>query len=321
VGPPEMKIPTFGLVFFFWENLVKVDGMNPATLITTCTLRLECQVNNKTSIGTAFLYNFAIEVEVDGQKQFVGVPMLVTNNHVVSEAETLNTLITLCSEAQELTDAVISEDDVHQHFVISNLKSKVIPHPDPNVDVCIIPIADITNQLPSGKKMRHSFISAGFHLPQEEESFTRPIEPILMIGYPNGLWDEQNNRPITRQGLTASHPLQLWNKKRQFVIDAACFGGSSGSPVFLFEDGMYRSGQNSYGPGTRVRFLGILFAGPQVSQSGRFEQKEIPTSADIVPVIDGMMNLGFVAHANVLLDYIPILEPIVRNEVLKRSAN
>ena len=30
------------------------------------------------------------------------------------------------------------------------------------------------------------------------------IEEIVMIGYPNGLWDSVNNMPIARRGITAT---------------------------------------------------------------------------------------------------------------------
>ncbi len=44
-----------------------------------------------------------------------------------------------------------------------------------------------------------------------------------MIGYPNGIWDEANNMPIIRRGITATHPNFNYNGKPEFMIDAACF--------------------------------------------------------------------------------------------------
>jgi len=32
------------------------------------------------------------------------------------------------------------------------------------------------------------------------------LENITMIGYPNGIWDEKNNMPIVRRGITATNP-------------------------------------------------------------------------------------------------------------------
>lgn len=52
-----------------------------------------------------------------------------------------------------------------------------------------------------------------------------------MVGYPDGIWDEFNNQPIVRRGITATHPKNDFNGKGEFLIDAVCFPGSSGSPV------------------------------------------------------------------------------------------
>lgn len=60
-----------------------------------------------------------------------------------------------------------------------------------------------------------------------------------MIGYPNGLWDSQNNLPIIRRGITATSVKKDYNGKKEFLIDAAVFPGSSGSPVFIFNEGSY----------------------------------------------------------------------------------
>jgi hypothetical protein len=48
-----------------------------------------------------------------------------------------------------------------------------------------------------------------------------------MVGYPNGLWDTANNFPLIRRGVTATHIKNNYNGKSEFVIDIACYGGSS----------------------------------------------------------------------------------------------
>ena len=59
------------------------------------------------------------------------------------------------------------------------------------------------------------------------------VEDVLMIGYPNGLWDTTHNMPIIRRGTIATDIKLDYNEKKEFVIDAACFPGSSGSPVLF----------------------------------------------------------------------------------------
>jgi hypothetical protein len=65
------------------------------------------------------------------------------------------------------------------------------------------------------------------------------LEDIVMVGYPIGLWDKVNNMPIIRRGITATHPKLPYNGREEFMIDAACFPGSSGSPVVLYNETGY----------------------------------------------------------------------------------
>jgi hypothetical protein len=183
-----------------------------------------------------------------------------------------------------------------------DLVNNVILHPNPSVDIAAIFFLPFANAVPQDMQPRFAALSEKFHLTPQEKTFTRTVEPILMIGYPNGLWDTANNRPIARRGVTASHPLDSWEGQRMFVIDAACYRGSSGSPVFLFEDGMFRNSRDGLSPGTRTKLIGVLFSGPTVNNEGRLEQRTIPTNISVVPVVEGMLNLGFVAHADTILD-------------------
>lgn len=289
--------------------------MNPATAITLCTLRLACSNGAASGTGTGFLYAFRIQITENDNEGIVEIPMIVTNKHVVSNMMTLNTTMSLMPRNAQITDAAVSNADEHFNFTIGNLQEFIAFHPDPQVDLCAIPVGMLLQQIPAHLQLRHTFVTRDWHLTQQELGYTRPIEPVIMVGYPTGLWNEADNRPISRRGLTASHPAQRWNRERKFLIDAACFPGSSGSPVFLFEDGMIRVAADGYGPGTRARFIGILFAGPVFNQQGRFEQRVIPTAIGTVPVIDGMMNLGYVAHADTVDDLIPVIRARVEQEM------
>ncbi|PVX84363.1 S1 family peptidase [Paraburkholderia unamae] len=290
--------------------------MNPATAISLCTLRLSCTNGGASGTGTGFLYMFRVPVQQEGQEQTFDVPMIITNKHVVQNMTRLETPITLRPrEAAAMTDAAVGADDVHLGYLVENLQETISFHPDPQIDLCAIPLLPFLVQIPPNLMLRHTLVTRDWRLSNEELSYTRPIEPVVMIGYPTGLWNEVDNRPIARRGLTASHPTQRWNGERKFLIDAACFPGSSGSPVFLFEDGMYRSGADGYTPGTRAKLIGVLFAGPLFTQQGRFEQRVIPTAVGTVPIVDAMMNLGYVVHADTLDDLIPVISARVEAEL------
>src|SRR5690606_7831749 len=95
------------------------------------------------------------------------------------------------------------------------------------------------------------------------------LEDVLMIGYPNGIWDSVNNMPIFRKGTTATNPLIDYNGKKEIMIDIAAFPGSRGSPVLIFNEGGYRDKNgNMYVGASRVILLGILYAGPQATATG-----------------------------------------------------
>ena len=60
--------------------------------------------------------------------------------------------------------------------------------------------------------------------------------------------------------------------------------------------------------GTRLKLLGILYAGPVREQEGRIKVVPIPTTNVPVPVMPTMINLGFAVRAEKLLDFEPILK-------------
>jgi hypothetical protein len=113
-----------------------------------------------------------------------------------------------------------------------------------------------------------------------------------MMGYPNGLWDQVNNLPIIRRGITAVHPKFDYNYKTDIVVDIASFPGSSGSPICIFNQGSYAS-EDGVTIGNRFMLLGILYAGPQQTAIGEIQTVTIPTSVVPVARTNIMMNLGY----------------------------
>ncbi|WP_156473063.1 serine protease [Pseudorhodoferax sp. Leaf265] len=270
--------------------------MNPATFISLSTVRLLCGNSGASaSVGTGFFY--LDEFDAPGGK--AQIPLIFTNKHVVANFNEIKLTLTVRNPGDALGEIVAGPGDVHLTYVIPGCQQRLSRHPDPDVDLCAFFISDILDDIQrAGKELRNTFLQEHFLVPMDERINIRPIEPILMIGYPNGLWDERNNRPLARRGTSASHPFLKWNGRSIFVIDAACFPGSSGSPVFLFEDLMYRTKQNAYTPGTRAQLLGVLASGPRFTNEGSLVQRDIPTAVNVVPVVHTMMNLGNVVHAS-----------------------
>jgi Trypsin-like peptidase domain len=81
-----------------------------------------------------------------------------------------------------------------------------------------------------------------------DHEFLRPIDEscihsgtdVLLVGYPDGRLDQVHNLPLIRKGSIASIPSTDFNGPGHIVIDANVYKGSSGSPVFVAADGVYR---------------------------------------------------------------------------------
>jgi hypothetical protein len=129
-----------------------------------------------------------------------------------------------------------------------------------------------------------------------------------MVGYPNGLWDETNNLPIARAGITATHPAIDYNGKPEFMIDAACFAGSSGSPVFYYNSGARTQRNGSITMGSPSAYLlGVLYAGPMFTAEGEIVVVDVPTKRKKIATSDIPMNLGYVIKSRVLLEFDQLL--------------
>lgn len=83
------------------------------------------------------------------------------------------------------------------------------------------------------------------------------LENVVMVGYPNGLYDQLNNLPIFRTGKTASHPAIDYNGTKSAMLDMACLPGSSGSPVFILDEGWIHNKNGGLSAGKRILFLGV----------------------------------------------------------------
>jgi hypothetical protein len=243
--------------------------MSPLEFAIYTTIRI--QTDN--SVGTGFYFYFEIESEQ--------IACIVTNKHVLEDTKNLY---------------LFSQNNNPLYIPNYNM-----PHPDPDVDLAIIPLASHM----SGINPKAHFLTVN-DIPLDNKNIL-PIEDIIMIGYPIGLWDEYNNLPVVRKGITATPYLVDYRSKKEFLIDMACFPGSSGSPIFLINEGAF-STSDSFIVGSRFHFLGILYAGPTFNATGTIEQIAIPchTTENYIntPI---MMNLGYCIKSEKLNDFIPLI--------------
>lgn len=189
-----------------------------------------------------------------------------------------------------------------------NFEVNWVKHPNNDVDLCVLPISGIHEIMKKdGKNIFYMGLEKDIIPTQAIVNELTAMEDITMIGYPNGIWDETNNLPIFRRGITATHPRFDYNGKQEFLIDAACFPGSSGSPVFLLNIGSYADRKGELCEGTRGFLLGVLYSGPQHMVIGEMHVIKMPTSEKTIALSKIPNNLGFVIKSNELLAFEDIL--------------
>ncbi len=259
--------------------------------LTHSTVRIETRLHDGgVSTGTGFYMNFL-------QKEDSCIPVIVTNKHVVANANIGYFHVTLA------TDKDLPDIGNHQRFQFSNFEQRCIKHPDPNVDLAAFPIGPLVNQVQqSGGKLFYIPLQMNLIPKAEERETFSSMEDIVMIGYPNGIWDAKNNLPVIRKGITATHANVLWNGKSEFLTDIASFPGSSGSPVFLANIGGYIDNRgNTYMGNTRIRLLGVHYAGAMHTASGEIKIVTAPTSNVPVPIMQIPNNIGVAVNSKEIL--------------------
>lgn len=264
-------------------------ALSPVEQLAHSTVRMECDVPGGTSTGTGFFYSLD---ETDGQH----VPVIVTNKHVVTGAAKGRFLLTLQDAAGGPSFGKC------QAFELDTFEQRWTPHPDPNVDLCAMPIAPLLIAAEQRNQELFYVTLDKELLPSKTEIEDMiGLENITMVGYPNGLWDRKNNLPIFRRGVLATDYKYDWNGKKEFLIDAACFPGSSGSPVMLFDVASYQTRKGTFMGVSRIKLLGVLYAGPQHTVEGEVKVVPVPTQQKAVAVAGIPNNLGIIIKSEQLL--------------------
>ncbi len=264
------------------------------------TTRIECfDENGQLSTGTGFFFDMKL---ADGN-----VPLLVTNKHVISGSKDGRLILTTRNEDGS------PEIGNKREFYIPNFEKSFIPHPDDDVDLAVLPIAPLLKHVNAFTQHLDESL-----LPTEKNiKDIFAMDDIIMIGYPNSLIDPENNLPICRKGIAATPPQVDYAGKKQFLIDAAIYPGSSGSPVFLYNSNTYTDHRGNVYCGERIILLGILFAGFEREQQGKIRICEIPARQEPVLLTSMPINLGIVIKSERLMDF----KPIIEKEIARQSYN
>lgn len=220
-----------------------VDNIFEQLMYTT--LRIECMdiMEKVFSIGTGFL----IQRPVSDNKYKL---YLVSNKHVLCNTESIAISFTINKE---------NEPDVGKRIrlPITNIKSNIVGHPDPNVDIAVLECTGLFILMP--EQLYYKAVSYNM-LASFNEKELSVAENVYFVGYPDDRYDMKNNLPLVRTGMIASNPKYDYNGNPTFIIDAQVFPGSSGSPVYIdltYEN--MKNGQIIVGE-RNIKLLGIVSA-------------------------------------------------------------
>jgi hypothetical protein len=279
------------------------------------TVRVEATLpGGKISTGTGFVIRYTPDPG-NPDKYF---PALITNKHVVRDAISGRLYFhqghTTADGSFQPTRqmAVLEIADFPQAWIMHPVHSDVddeVSDPAKSVDLCAAPLGRALKELHAQGITLYPMQVAESMVPSRDALLDREIvETVMMVGYPDGLWDDQHGFPLFRRGSTASHPAVDFSGWPVGALDIAAYRGSSGSPVILIEEGADYSLSNT--PPRAPLLLGVLFSGPQVDAEGRLELDGIPTQ-DLPPTTTKVfMNLGFYVKARELL--------VLRDEIFRQ---
>jgi len=177
------------------------------------------------------------------------IPLLVTNYHVVNGAQ---------RAVIELVEQQGDEPATGRRVRAELDAATLTQHASSKLDIVAIPIGPLLNQLQNAQRPVF-FRSVSPELVPTDSVLKdlAAMEDIVFIGYPAGLRDDKNANPLIRRGITATPVWNDFQGQPSFLIDAGVFPGSSGSPVFILNQGSYATRQ-SLVVGTRILFLGII---------------------------------------------------------------
>lgn len=270
--------------------MIKPESISEQLMYTTVRLQ------TSSGSGTGFFYNFKIGDYI--------YPTIITNKHVVNykEDEAVTFHLHLSGQDGNLTENYKVTMMTHWYF-------------HSNKDICFTFINPVFEEVKKKTSKTVFFIPIDERITPSKiqlESLSA-LEEVVMVGYPIGLWDSRNNLPIFRKGYTASHPAIDFNEDGIGLVDMACFPGSSGSPIFILNEGGYKDKKGNLNWGqSRVFFLGILYAGPQYNAAGDIVVKIIPTSKQMVQTQTPVMaNLGYYVKSAELNEFKHLVETII----------
>jgi hypothetical protein len=270
---------------------MQVDSIAENLFFTTVRIDTISNEGNSGS-GTGFLY--AHRIAENQHAIFV-----VTNKHVVEGMRTGSLTFHQRTEAKPNLGYGFRLD-------IQDWSLAWFGHPSRDVDIAIVPFLPLEAHIKqiSNIDLFYRCVDSSMLASADQLEQLDAIESVTFIGYPNGVWDTKNLIPVARRGTTAT-PLSVdFEGTPRFVIDASVFGGSSGSPVFILNQGMITDKRGNSTIGSRVLFIGVVAAVFFRTAYNQIISLPIPTQTRPMAEQREMIDLGLVFKAKTVVETI-----------------
>lgn len=188
------------------------------------------------NFGTGFtVYRF--------EEQDIGKCFLITNKHLLPDEGSEKKII-LKVNTRVGDEFIVAEIDIPIVGEDGRYLPVVKLHPNRDYDIAAVNITEqVTGSNIAGTLIIYSLFATKEKLRQENINVG---DEILILGYPDAIYDPRNVSPVVRQGIIATNPIEGYAfndelKRRYdlpdhidgFLIDANVFPGSSGSVVIL----------------------------------------------------------------------------------------
>lgn len=181
---------------------------------------------NTSSAGTGFIVQYPVSEEKS-------VVLLVTCKHVLFGGAAQ---VTLTFNSREAADSLFPKLGDTVTIGPATCHEAYIGHDDPDIDIAVVDISSIIGNNP----LIYYKTLAESNWADFTDDNLIPGQDVFFVGYPTGLYDQLNHLPVSRAAKTASHPRVDFNGRPAYLIDTPVYPGSSGSPVFMTQNGEYR---------------------------------------------------------------------------------
>ena len=173
-------------------------------------------------------------------------------------------------------------------ILVPNPQAEWFYHPDPSIDIAVMNVAEIERHKKDDLwPFIQPLIDTNALMSPIKSNRRSVSEDVAFVGYPRGLIDLKHHMPIVRRGYTASHYSLDFGGRPEFLMEATVIPGSSGSPVFLVQNGSLSS------------LLGVAVSFLVLKPSGEVNKADDPEDPN--EVLRGGIGLSIVVKAREII--------------------